>query len=143
MLGRIKTAPVGCEIASVAEARDPPFHIEKRVGNLAGDHIHFVRTSDRDQHIRFMRAGALEHARMSRVSDDAAHVVAFVDTTNLFRRLIDNGYVKAFGCQVTSNRRAYLPCATDDHPHYILLLGSARQERLPFELVDARRSSSF
>ena len=103
LVAGIEAAPDRGEIALVAQAGDAARYLEQRIGDLAGHHVDLVRSGDRDQHVRFPRAGLLQHFRIGGVADHAAHVEGFVDAPRLGRRYIDDRDVDALHGEMACN----------------------------------------
>ena len=115
-----QVAPALLQIALFADAGDLGRQVEQRMGHLARDHVNLVMQGDRDDHVRLVRAGALQHVGVGSVTDKAADVERVADRTDQFRRLVDDRYIIVLAGQFLGNAEAHLAGAANDHSHRLM-----------------------
>ena len=98
---------MGAQIGLRTNARDPGGHVEERMRDLAGRHVHFVVERHGDQHVGLLRAGQLQRIGMRAMADIAAHVERVADAANELRRGVDERNV------VASPEPSFSRCRTD------------------------------
>jgi hypothetical protein len=101
----------------VAHTGDLGRHVEERVTDLAGHHVHFVRIGDGDHHVGAWRAGALQHVGVRGKADQTLDIQGIDDLVDQLRRLVDHGDVGVLARKIAGDARSDLACTADDDLH--------------------------
>ncbi len=109
----------GGHVLGRADASDLRRCVKKRVGDLAGDHVGFIGIGQGDDDVGVIGAGALEHVRISCVTDDGTDVEAVLQFAKNLRPHVDNGdFVGFFAREVIRGCRTNLTCAENEDFHF-------------------------
>ena len=92
-------------------------NVEQGMGDLAGDHVDFVRVSDGDDDVGVGDARLFQDIRVRCVADHAVSVQGVADAPDQVGVLVYDRHVIAFKGQVAGNVEADLSGAADDNFH--------------------------
>ncbi len=93
--------------------------MEKRVGDLAGDHVGFVGVGQGNDDVGVIRTGAFEHVRVRRMTDNGTNVEAILKFSKNLRSPVDDGdFVGFFPREVIRGCRTNLTCAENKDFHF-------------------------
>ena len=105
------------QIGAAAQARDLARHLEDRMGDLAGDHVHLVRMGRGDDQVGIARACLVQNVGMAGKARDALHVQGIRCAADQVGVVVDDGDVVPFARQMAGNLPADLTRAADDDLH--------------------------
>ncbi|MCY1178490.1 hypothetical protein D9M73_188400 [compost metagenome] len=105
------------QVGRFAHPGDARRGVEQGVGDLAGDHVHFVAVGHRHQHVGIVGAGLAQHGRIRGLAGDGADVQAVAEVAQALAVGVDHGDVVGFAGEVLGQCAADLAGTEDDDFH--------------------------